>query len=208
MFTAFLYATHINNVPTLIAGPGGQDIAEVLSISMYANGAGQLTLGDECDLSIVEESARLTILLCRFKICSEKGWTDALPQKFTRLKKQIIWTHPYVEDMLIEPKGLYNYMLPVLSECFIGSLPALETWPSKRAEKFQPYVSEEKQSLRISAFKRLGLSKLLLSQLTRVLSDAKCILENPQKDKDLELLFGCASSLRTYREIGCLKGCY
>lgn len=54
MFTAFLYATHINNVPTLIAGPGGQDIAEVLSISMYANGAGQLTLGDECDLSIVE----------------------------------------------------------------------------------------------------------------------------------------------------------
>lgn len=45
--------------------------------------------------------------------------------------------------MLIEPKGLYNYMLPVLSECFIGSLPALETWPSKRAEKFQPYVSEE-----------------------------------------------------------------
>lgn len=92
--------------------------------------------------------------------------------------------------MLIEPKGLYNYMLPVLSECFIGSLPALETWPSKRAEKFQPYVSEEKQSLRISAFKRLGLSKLLLGQLTRVLSDAKCILENPAKDKDLELLFG------------------
>ena len=53
-----------------------------------------------------------------------------------------------------------------------------------------PYVSEEKQSLRISAFKRLGLSKLLLGQLTRVLSDAKCILENPAKDKDLELLFG------------------
>lgn len=52
------------------------------------------------------------------------------------------------------------------------------------------YVSEEKQSLRISAFKRLGLSKLLLGQLTRVLSDAKCILENPAKDKDLELLFG------------------
>lgn len=106
----------------------------------------------------------------RFSVCVIM---HALPQKFTRLKKQIIWTHPYVEDMLIEPKGLYNYMLPVLSECFIGSLPALETWPSKRAEKFQPYVSEEKQSLRISAFKRLGLSKLLLGQLTRVLSDAK-----------------------------------
>lgn len=30
----------------------------------------------------------------------------------------------------------------------------------------------------------------ILGQLTRVLSDAKCILENPAKDKDLELLFG------------------
>ena len=36
----------------------------------------------------------------------------------------------------------------------------------------------------------MGLSKLLLGQLTRVLSDAKYILENPAKDKDLELLFG------------------
>ncbi len=190
MLTAFLYATHINNVPTLIAGPGGQDIAEVLSVSMYANGAGQLTLGDECDLSIVERISEADDSIVSVQNMFGKGWTDALPQKFTRLKKQIIWTHPYVEDMLIEPKGLYNYMLPVLSECFIGSLPALETWPSKRAEKFQPYVSEEKQSLRISVFKRLGLSKLLLGQLTRVLSDAKCILENPAKDKDLELLFG------------------
>ncbi|OUO34524.1 hypothetical protein B5F88_15765 [Flavonifractor sp. An306] len=190
MLTAFLYATHINNVPTLIAGPGGQDIAEVLSVSMYATGAGQLTLGDECDLSIVERISEADDSIVSVQNMFGKGWTDALPQKFTRLKKQIIWTHPYVEDMLIEPKGLYNYMLPVLSECFIGSLPALETWPSKRAKKFQPYVSEEKQSLRISAFKRLGLSKLLLGQLTRVLSDAKCILENPAKDKDLELLFG------------------
>lgn len=100
MLTAFLYATHINNVPTLIAGPGGQDIAEVLSVSMYANGAGQLTLGDECDLSIVERISEADDSIVSVQNMFGKGWTDALPQKFTRLKKQIIWTHPYVEDML------------------------------------------------------------------------------------------------------------
>lgn len=99
MLTAFLYATHINNVPTLIAGPGGQDIAEVLSVSMYANGAGQLTLGDECDLSIVERISEADDSIVSVQNMFGKGWTDALPQKFTRLKKQIIWTHPYVEDM-------------------------------------------------------------------------------------------------------------
>lgn len=190
MLTAFLYATHINNVPTLIAGPGGQDIAEVLSVSMYATGAGQLTLGDECDFSIAERISESGDSIVSVQNMFGKGWADTLPQKFIRHKKQIIWTHPYVEDMLIEPKGLYNYMLPLLSECFIGSLSALETWPGKRAEKFQPYVSKETQSLRISAFKRLGLSKLLMRKLTCVLSDAKYILENPSKDKDMELLFG------------------
>lgn len=190
MLTAFLYAIHINNVPILIAGPAGQDIAEVLSVSMYANGAGQLTLGDECDFSIAERISESADPIVSVQNMFGKGWSDTLPQKFTRLKKQIIWTHPYVEDLLIEPKGLYNYMLPILSECFIGEFPTLEMAPGKRAEKFQPYVSKEKRSLRISAFKRFGLSKLLLGQLTRVLSDAKCILDDPNKEKDLELLFG------------------
>ena len=177
-------------MPILIAGPAGQDIAEVLSVSMYANGAGQLTLGDECDLSIAERINESADPIVSVQNMFGKGWSDTLPQKFTRLKKQIIWTHPYVEDLLIEPKGLYNYMLPILSECFIGEFPTLEMAPGKRAEKFQPYVSKEKRSLRISAFKRFGLSKLLLGQLTRVLSDAKCILDDPNKEKDLELLFG------------------
>lgn len=190
MLTAFLYAIHINNVPILIAGPGGQDIAEVLSVSMYANGAGQLTLGNECDLSMAERISESADPIVSVQNMFGKGWSDALPQKFTRLKKQIIWTHPYVEDLLIEPKGLYNYMLPMLSECFIGYLPTLEMTPGARAEKFQPYISKGKRSFRTSAFKRLGLSKLLLGQLTRVLSDAKCILDDPNKEKDLELLFG------------------
>ena len=52
-------------------------------------------------------------------------------------------------------------------------------------------VSGKKQPLRFdSAFKRLGLSKLLLNQLSLILSDAKGILENPAKDTDVEILFG------------------
>ena len=47
MLAAFLYATHINNIPLLIAGPLGRDIAESLSVSLYATEAGKLTLGNE-----------------------------------------------------------------------------------------------------------------------------------------------------------------
>lgn len=190
MLTAFLYSAHINNVPILIAGPGGHDIAEVLSVSMYAAGAGQLTLGNECDYDIADGISGCNEQIVSIQNMFGKGWADELPQTFTRLNSQIIWTHPYVEDMAIEPKGLYNYMLPILSECFVGSIPALDPWPGKRAENFKVYTSKKKLPLRISAFKRLGLSKLLMAKLELILSDAKAIMDNAAKDKDMEVLFG------------------
>ena len=190
MFAAFLYSAHIHNVPLLIAGPGGHDIANVLAVSLYADGAGQLTLGNEFDLDGVTGIENCNEHIFSVQNMFGKGWADIIPQTFTKLKKHVIWTHPYVEDMTIEPKGLYNYMLPILSECFVGAIPALEPWPGKRADNFQAYTSKKKQPLRIAAFKRLGLSKMLLTQLELILSDAKAILDNPTKEKDMELLFG------------------
>lgn len=190
MFAAFLYSAHIHNVPLLITGPGGHDIANLLAVSLYADGAGQLTLGNEFDLEGVSEIENCNEHIFSVQNMFGKGWADIIPQTFTKLKKHVIWTHPYVEDMTIEPKGLYNYMLPILSECFVGAIPALEPWPGKRADNFQAYTSKKKQPLRIAAFNRLGLSKMLLSQLELILSDAKAILDNPLREKDMELLFG------------------
>lgn len=205
MLTAFLYAACIHNVPTLVAGPGGQDIAEILSVSMYATGAGQLMLGDESDISMEKTISKSAEPIVAVQNMFGKGWEDTLPQRLMKLKKQIIWTHPYVEDMLVEPKGLYNYMLPILSECFVESVSTFQIWPGKRAEEFHPYEPKEKRPLRLSAFKRLGLSKIIWERLTRVLSDAKCILENPTKDKDLELLFGVLPFSVLTGRLGVLK---
>lgn len=190
MLSAFLYATHVNKIPLLIAGPAGRDFAEIMAVSLYASGAGHLWLGNEPANNIAEAVADYDECIVSVQNMFGKGWQDELPQSFTKLKKQVIWAHPYVEDMVIEPKGLLNYMLPVLSECFIESIPVGETWPTKRAETFNAYASTKKQPLKIAAFKKLKLSKLLANRLTIVLSDAKTILNQPAKDKDMEILFG------------------
>lgn len=192
MLAAFIYAAHINNVPLLIAGPGGHDIAEALSASIYTSGAGQLTLCNECDYDVADEVAKFDEPVVSVQNMFGKGWTDVLPQAFSTLRKHIIWTHPYVEDFAIEPKGLYNYMLPILSECFvgIGDFPVAIPAPGKRTDGFKGYFHKTKQPLRITAFKRLGLSKLLTQQLETVLTDTKAIMNDPTKDKDMEVLFG------------------
>ncbi len=190
MLSAFLYATHINEFPLLIAGPSGCDLAEIMAISLYASGAGHLWLGNEPTNNIAEAVADYDECIVSVQNMFGKGWQDELPQSFAKLKKQVIWAHPYVEDMVIEPKGLLNYMIPVLSECFIESIPVGKPWPTKRAEEFKAYASAKKQPLKIAAFKRLKLSKLLINRLTIALSDAKAILNQPAKDKDMEILFG------------------
>lgn len=190
MLSAFLYAAHINKIPLLIAGPSGRDLSDIIAASLYASAAGHLWLGNEPANNVAEAVADYDDEIVSIQNMFGKGWQDELPQSFAKLKKQVIWTHPYTEDMIIEPKGLLNYMFPVLSECFVESLPVGEPWPSKRAEKFNAYASTKKQPLKIAAFRKLKLSKLLVNRLSLLLSDAKNILDQPAKDKDMEILFG------------------
>lgn len=190
MLSAFLYATHVDKIPLLIAGPSGHELSEIMAVSLYASGAGHLWLGNDPAHNIAEAVAGYNERIVSVHNMFGKGWQDELPQSFAKLKQQVIWTHPYVEDMVIEPKGLLNYMLPILSECFIESIPMGEFGPAKRADVFKAYASTKKQPLKIAAFKKLKLSKLFANRLTIVLSDAKAILNQPAKDKDMEILFG------------------
>lgn len=191
MLAAFLYSAHINNIPLLVAGPGGAEIANALSVSLYAKDAGHLTLGNEYDCDVVDEIKKNSEQIISIDNMFGKGWSDTLPQAFSQFNMQVIWTHPTVEDLVIEPKGLYNYMLPILSESFIGMLPAQTLWPGKRLQDdFKAFVSPTQKPLKLSAFKRLGLSKLIQNRLSLVLSDAKELLGTPSADKDIEILMG------------------
>lgn len=194
MLSAFLYSSYINNVPMLIVGPCGPDIADLLSVSLFGSGAGRLIFGDERDDEIVEKIQGYKERILSIQNMFGKGWSDELPQAFCKLRKTVIWTHPYVEDMLVEPKGLYNYMLPVLSESFIGAMPPsdLTLISGKRPADFEAY--KPKGACRhIKTLRRLGLSKLLTKQLELVLSDAKTMLnivdQDKDRDKDIEFLF-------------------
>lgn len=190
MLAAFLYSAHIHNAPLLIAGPNGCGIADALSMSLYAEGSGHLLLGEGGDYDIAagiqDHKERIVSVWNMFG----RGWSDGLPQALSQLPKQVVWTHPYVEDLMIEPKGLYHYMLPLFSECFIQAAPSLDLWPGKRAEGFEEYASAKRSPLRLAGFKRLGFSRLLLNRLESVLSDAKAMFDTPAKEKDMEVLLG------------------
>jgi hypothetical protein len=55
---------------------------------------------------------------------------------------------------------------------------------------FDSVIFGQPQPLKMPSFKRLKISKLLSNLLAQVLSDAKTVLNQPSKDKDMEILFG------------------
>lgn len=190
LLAAYFYAAFINKVPILIVGPCGKEIADVLSMSLFGCGAGHLLLGDSCSHTIVDTINNCDERIVTIENMFRAGWDNYLPQSLFGLDKQLIWTYPYAEDMIIEPKGLYNYMLPILSECFVESTSNSVPIAGKRRENFKSFSANTTAPKKISLLNTMAVSKLLMNRLTKVLSDAKAIINDTTKDKDFELLFG------------------
>ena len=196
MLAAFLYAANNQNEPLLIAGPGGREIANTLSGSMFAARSGHLTLENEFDSDLFDTTRKFSEKVITIHNMFHKGWSATLLQDFARSEKQILWSHPYVEDLTIEPKELYSYALPLLSECFVVDMPQ-NRHPfvnpniyAKRAGNFKAYRSGKKKPLRLTAWKRLKLSKMVFNRMERILSDVKQIMDQESYAKDIEILLG------------------
>ncbi len=193
LLAAYLYAVYINKVPLMITGPCGKDIADVISSTIYRKTSGCLELEDASCIEITNAITETSDAIIAVQNMFGKGWSDTLPQSLDGLDKYICWTHPYTEDMVMEPKGLYNYMLPLLSECFVEKLLPERCFPSIRADDFQAYISKKETSRHLRLIDKIGISKLSRNRLAKVLSDTKAILTElygKSNDRDIELLFG------------------
>ena len=196
MLAAFLYAANNQNEPLLIAGPGGREIGNAFSGSIFAAKSGHLTLENEFDSDLFDTTRKFSEKIITIHNMFHKGWSATLLQDFARSEKQILWSHPYAEDLAIEPKELYSYALPLLSECFVVDLPQ-NRHPfvnpniyAKRAENFKAYRTGKKKPLRLTAWKRLKLSKMVFNRMERILSDVKQIMDQESYAKDIEILLG------------------
>lgn len=188
LLSAFLYAAYIQHIPLLVAGPFAHEFADVLSLSVTGRSAGVLKLGDQCSLEDCIrqlETTDDTVIVIQNMFC--KNWDNTLPQGLMRLKKFIVWTHPYVEDLLIEPKGLYNYALPVFTECFVETRPTKQFVPGIHSEKFQQRSRQKTFPNGSKLLQQLGLSKLTTNQLQMLLVNASALID--QTNKDMEFLF-------------------
>ena len=186
--SCFLYASHLNYQPLLLAGPYGAMIADAFSASLYGKMAGVLDCGANISSDAFHEAATSDdpVVIIRNMFC-----TPLLPSVIDLLQgaeKQYFVVQPFVEDLLIEPRSLYDYIHPVFTGMLIDKVPGKGEIVG--GIKMPSY--EEHNSVRAAPdalLRQMRLTKYADRRLRQVLADAQDMLGSENKDMNFLLAY-------------------
>ena len=189
----YLHTAYRNGLAVFLVGPNGQSIAQAFSISTFASKAGVLNCTGEYSKQAVNDltSANDEVVIITNPFSA--SWNQMLPNIITGTNKFFILTAPYAEDLQIEPQGIVNYALPVLTEFFVennapsnydGYLPGTKsiTFADMKDGKSTIYNKEY--------FAKLKYHSIAINHISKVLCDANAIIGDKTSAIQFRYLLG------------------
>lgn len=167
---ALLYSAYTNKLPIILAGPNGKDIADAFSVIVSGRKAGVIDCSGEYYAGIREDISRASDEVFAVSNALRSEWITHIPEMFAS-GKYFFFIHPFAEDLLIEPKGLFSYVLPVFTELIADSLPSGDYAGAKKADNFDNYTPAKTKPLHDTLLTSMGLGLFARSSLHAVLSD-------------------------------------
>lgn len=200
--SALLYSAFINRTPVLLTGPNGRDIATAFSLAVHRRTPAVLQcIGDLVPRAVkqCEESETETVVI---EQPFQHEWYNSIILLLERRQKFYIAVHPFAEDLVIEPRGLMNYCIPVLTELFIEGLPTMNYLGGHMADNFKPFASKEASKHYNKLLKALGINSLAKLNVQRTVSDMHEMMQSNQTDCDyLFLLYPLAYAVGEIAEL-------
>lgn len=180
---AFLLVAYWEKRPLFLAGPNGTDIANALSVSLFGYTADRincLCAGGDIQKTVQKAAGRVVVL----EQPLHTQWENALPELSERKNKLWIFTQPYTEDMLLAPRGIWNYALPISTELLVDRAPEQQYAGGKLGVGFQ--FPQRKAAVFCWKGSDLlkGLSPLAIKKLADTSSDAHLLAQSGALDMD------------------------
>ncbi|MEN6460641.1 MAG: hypothetical protein ABFC94_04625 [Syntrophomonas sp.] len=185
----FLIAAYCNKANLLIAGVGGPDIATALSAAICHCDPARLTLSQQIsqqDTHDIIASADAQIILVPNAFGSESfekivSITELLPQKM------FIFTIPFSQSLAIEPRGLYQYMLPLFTDFFISDKASRDYIYESAEQAIQEFSVTQKDIVKAKA-ENISFSSAILvdKRQEMVIASIKACLVKAFKDINVD----------------------
>ncbi len=166
---SFLMSAWSTHMPLLIAGPNAAAISDALSASLNCRMADRIKcVGNYSKLTIGDNKDTHSVTVIENVFSGD--WIDHIQDLMLNNKCFYIFTNPFAEDLLIEPHGLYNYMLPFFTEPFIDDVPTSDFYGGILNEKYAIPQSGSNSSIKVyeQFLKEIGCGNYLISRISKI----------------------------------------
>lgn len=183
----FLYAAYRNHQPLLLVGSHAAFIADAFSVSLFGKTAGILDCGEPFSLDALKRAKDSDDQVIIIKNAFRDPWLASVVDLLQDVGKQYFVVHPFIEDLVIEPQSLYNYVFPVITEVLVDHFAGRNFVGGVMAQAYSehPPVKAAPDSL----LRKLRLGKYAALRLQCVLTDAQDMLGTENKDMPFLLAY-------------------
>lgn len=181
---AFLCAAYIEKQPILLAGPNAIDIAQAFSVSVTGHKYGQLVCEGNYNNRVITEIGTNNEDIVIINNLLSSGWMDRLPEILSQKDIFYIATHPYTEDIQVEPKSLYGFILPLFTEFFTDKKATGKYYGGYFADDFKPYSASKGMRKELRALSKFVLSPLVRNRINSLVATMHDIHSDTTTDEE------------------------
>lgn len=181
---AYMYSAYERRMPILFVGPNSSEIVDAFSVSLYGKTAGSLECTENYDAQLMDTCISSDDRIVRISNAFCGNWIARIPGIIKKSDPYFYVVHPFAEDIQIEPKSLFAYMLPVFTEVLLDKAPTGNMLGGIMSEGFKKYASSKVNKTHMKLLSDLRVSPLVANNIQSVLSDMHGMLNDTSADWD------------------------
>lgn len=167
---AYLCAAYIEKQPILLIGPNALDIVQAFSAALTGQKYGLLCCEGNYSNQAVAEMGTYGEKIVVINNLFASGWINRLPELLSNKDIFYIATHPYAEDVQVEPKSLYGFMLPLFTEFFVDEKATGNYDGGYFDEDFKTYTAPNKAYKGLKVLSTLEISPLVRNRINKIVA--------------------------------------
>ncbi|MSS20336.1 hypothetical protein [Pseudoramibacter porci] len=161
----FLYAAYLKKIPVLLAGPNAKNIADAFSAAVFGKCADQFYCEGDFQYTKLKEMSESEFVTINNVFHAD--WIDHIDE-ITGSLNECWFTNAFAENLIIEPKGLYNYMIPIVTDLFVTGR-STKDYYGKQAKNFEFKETSRANKNTRQFFKEIGSGSLYRKNIETVL---------------------------------------
>ena len=174
MLTCYLTVVHHYRIPVLLLGPYKDHIVSSFTYGAYQQGYNQILLSDSFKSMEFEHALKNCRRFAMVDNLFSPGYSDnVMPLSKEHSELGIYLSYPFYHDIQLQPKSIFAYAMPLISEFFIVN-DLVTRYPSYQGSTMYFSTKDLVSSATLTEscmkdYSKLGLSQLVLNRTKYIL---------------------------------------